>query len=138
MALRRDQVEARLRMDLAGLTFHVDGHEAAIPVTVSLGSALFSSLSPDGHEVLRRADERLRRVKTGGVAETEADQVRLSARGTVAGFSMLDALVTAVDNKDRYTRQHSEDVMDYSLMIARGLGDERERAAHGRSRGPAP
>ena len=24
---------------------------------------------------------------------------------------MLDALVTAVDNKDRYTRQHSEDVM---------------------------
>ena len=35
---------------------------------------------------------------------------------------MLDALVTAVDNKDRYTRRHSEDVLAYSLQIARGLG----------------
>lgn len=33
----------------------------------------------------------------------------------------LDALVTAVDNKDRYTRKHSEDVMEYSLMIAREI-----------------
>ena len=35
---------------------------------------------------------------------------------------MLDALVNAVDNKDRYTRRHSEDVMAYSLLIARALG----------------
>ena len=35
---------------------------------------------------------------------------------------MLDALVTAVDNKDRYTRRHSEDVMAYSLQIARETG----------------
>ena len=35
---------------------------------------------------------------------------------------MLDALVTAVDNKDRYTRRHSEDVMHYSLQIAQALG----------------
>ena len=42
---------------------------------------------------------------------------------------MLDALVTAVDNKDKYTRQHSEDVMGYSLLIARelGLGEEEQR-----------
>ena len=77
---------------------------------------------PDRQEALRQADERLLRAKTGGAVETEADQVRRSAQGTVAGFSMLDALVTAVDNKDRYTRRHSEDVMAYSLMIARELG----------------
>ena len=35
---------------------------------------------------------------------------------------MLDALVTSVDNKDRYTRRHSEDVMRYALQIARELG----------------
>jgi putative nucleotidyltransferase with HDIG domain len=34
--------------------------------------------------------------------------------------------VTAVDNKDRYTRRHSEDVMDYSLMIAREMGMDEE------------
>ena len=35
---------------------------------------------------------------------------------------MLDALVTAVDNKDRYTCRHSEEVMEFSLLIARELG----------------
>ena len=39
---------------------------------------------------------------------------------------MLDALVTAVDNKDRYTSRHSEDVMEYGLLIARELGIEEE------------
>ena len=35
---------------------------------------------------------------------------------------MLDALVTAVDTKDRYTHCHSQDVLSYSLEIARVLG----------------
>ena len=35
---------------------------------------------------------------------------------------MLNALVTAVDTKDRYTRRHSEDVMSYSYQIACELG----------------
>ena len=50
---------------------------------------------------------------------------------------MLDALVTAVDNKDRYTRRHSEDVMDYSLMIARELGMDETDAAQRRRGRPA-
>src|SRR4029079_14289904 len=48
----------------------------------------------------------------------------------VAGsFSTLDALVIAVDNRDRYTRKHSEEVTEYSLMIARelGLSEETQR-----------
>ena len=41
---------------------------------------------------------------------------------------MLDALVAAVDNKDRYTRRHSEDVLTYSLQVAEALGlDEATR-----------
>ena len=35
---------------------------------------------------------------------------------------MLDALVTAVDGKDRYTRRHSEDVLFYCAKIADALG----------------
>ncbi|MCW3062181.1 MAG: diguanylate cyclase domain/uncharacterized domain [Capsulimonas sp.] len=76
----------------------------------------------DRHEVIRLADERLRRAKTGAEVETEADQVRATMTTTLEGFSMLDALVTAVDNKDRYTRRHSEDVMAYCLTIARAMG----------------
>ena len=122
-------IEARLRADLGGLSFRPDGHESVIPITVSLGSALLSDLSLDRQEVVRQADERLMRSKMGGAAETEAQQVRASALQQVAGFSMLDALVAAVDNKDRYTRRHSEDVLTYSLLIARelGLGEEEQR-----------
>ena len=114
-------LEARLRAELMGLSFQPSGAAAAIPITVSVGAALLTDASASRQEVLRRADERLLRSKTGGAAETEGDQVR-AAVVTVTGFSMLDSLVTAVDNKDRYTRRHSEDVMAYSLMMARELG----------------
>jgi len=117
-----EEVEARLRQELRGLVHTLKENGEAIPVTLSLGVALSSPFGLDRDEALRRADERLRRAKTGGDVETEADQVRRSVKGSVAGFSMLDALVTAVDNKDRYTRKHSEDVMEYSLTIARELG----------------
>ncbi len=116
------EIEARLRRDLRDIRFHPEGQVTAIPITVSVGAAIFSSLSMDCHEVLQRADKRLLRWKTGGETETEADAVRTLTFTHVAGFSMLDALVTAVDNKDRYTRKHSEDVMTNSLMIARELG----------------
>ncbi|MGI4792161.1 MAG: HD domain-containing phosphohydrolase [Janthinobacterium lividum] len=117
-----EEVEARLRSDLAGLTYLAEVHRVMIPITLSLGAGVCSSLDLDRQEAVRRADTRLRRVKAGGEVETEADQVRSSAGTAVAGFSMLDALVTAVDNKDRYTCRHSEDVLNYSLMIGRELG----------------
>ena len=102
-----------------------DGHEAAIPIRVSVGRAVFPNAGTDRQEVVRQADERLLRTKTGGAVETEADEVRLLGPGQVTEFSMLDALVTAVDNKDRYTRQHSEDVMALQP-------DDRPRAGAGR------
>ena len=116
------EVEARLRRDLTGLVYAPEGDSPPIPVTVSVGVAILSQGGPGRGEVLTRADERLRRAKTGGDLETDADRVRVAAGSSVEGFSMLDALVTAVDNKDRYTRRHSEDVMTCSLTIARELG----------------
>ena len=115
-------VEARIRVALDGLAYHADPLAPAIPVSVTPGAALFPDASMDWREVLRSADERLRWAKTGGGAEQNSRRVRMDAGSRVQGFSMLDALVTAVDNKDRYTRRHSEDVMEYSLMIARELG----------------
>jgi putative nucleotidyltransferase with HDIG domain len=43
-----------------------------------------------------------------------------------SSFTALDSMVTAVDNKDRYTRRHSEDVAEYSLWIAEELGLSQE------------
>ncbi len=119
---QRHEIETRLRADLGGLTFCPDGQETVIPLGVSVGVSLLPQHGADRREVLRLADERLRWAKTGGEVEAESVGVRALAVSRAAGFPMLDALVTAVDNKDRYTRRHSEDVMAYSLMIARELG----------------
>ena len=119
---RAAEAEEWIREGLNGLTFRPEGQASAIPISVSVGAALFPHTGQDRQDVLRQAGERLLWVKTGGAVETEAQQVRASVLRRVQGFSMLDALVTAVDNKDRYTRRHSEDVMAYSLTIARALG----------------
>ncbi len=79
--------------------------------------------------MLESADARLRVAKSGGEDEGQALRLRQDMARSVQGFSMLDALVTAVDNKDRYTRKHSEDVLTYSVQIARAMGME-ERALH--------
>ena len=119
------EVEARLRESLAGLVFYPDGEMSAIPLTLSIGAALFPRETRDRARLITLADERLLRSKAGTSLDTQADHVR-RALAHVDGFSMLDALVTAVDNKDRYTSRHSEDVMEYGLLIARELGIEEE------------
>ena len=118
----RKDIERNVRDGMEDLTYLPEGQMAAIPVGICLGIALYPYENLDWHEIVSRADERLRRAKTSGISENEADQVRTSMLNAIEGFSMLDALVTAVDNKDRYTRRHSEDVLTYSLMIARELG----------------
>jgi HD-GYP domain-containing protein (c-di-GMP phosphodiesterase class II) len=50
------------------------------------------------------------------------EELKTRLPGTFENFMMLNALVTAVDNKDRYTRRHSDDVLTYSVQIAEGLG----------------
>lgn len=119
---RREEIEARLYAALDGLFYRAGDQETTIPIAVSLGAALFPEASADCHEVLRQADERLLWSKTGGGVKGHAHRVRADVLAHVHGFSMLDALVTAVDNKDRYTCRHSEEVMEFSLLIARELG----------------
>lgn len=68
--------------------------------------------------MVQLADDRLMRAKTGARRDGPVPALRES----IAGFPMLDALLTSVDAKDRHTRRHSEDVLSYSLVIARALG----------------
>ncbi len=115
------EIVARLGASFADLTFQPDGEASAIPLSVTFGTALFPSETADRTRLIALADERLRRSKSGVEAESPADRVRRSLARTVEGFSLLDALVTAVDAKDRYTLRHSEDVMECGLLIARRM-----------------
>jgi diguanylate cyclase (GGDEF)-like protein len=54
---------------------------------------------------------------TPSVAQEEGDEP-----AEVGVFTVLEGLVVAVDNKDHYTRQHSDDVTRHALALADQLG----------------
>jgi HD-GYP domain-containing protein (c-di-GMP phosphodiesterase class II) len=116
------ELAAVLRSRLEGVSYRPDGYDQPIPLNLSVGLALFPQEGTTRLSALEIADDRLRRAKTGGDEDGLAERVRATLNRSCEGFSMLDALVTAVDNKDRYTRRHSEDVMRYCLEIAQALG----------------
>ncbi len=122
-----EAITSCLSADLSDLGYQPEKEESVIPITASIGFAIYPETTSNRHDLLRIADERLYRAKTGGDFETEADRMRTQLGGSIQGFSMLDALVTAVDNKDRYTRKHSEEVMLYSRAIARELGMDEDQ-----------
>jgi diguanylate cyclase (GGDEF)-like protein/PAS domain S-box-containing protein len=115
------QLTERLVCELNRRGFRPPGYEVTIPLGVSFGCAIYPTEAATRLEVVEMADQRLRLAKTRGEAVQIAEQLR-AHMASREGFSMLDALVTAVDNKDRYTRKHSEDVLTYSLQIAQALG----------------
>jgi HD-GYP domain-containing protein (c-di-GMP phosphodiesterase class II) len=101
----------------------------AVPITVSVGVALFPDHGGEWLDVIKIADERLLQAKTGKTGEATDEEVAGDVPnlhemwlGAVKDFLLLDSLVTAVDNKDRYTRRHSEDIREKSLLIAREMG----------------
>ena len=119
---RAIQIAAQLDAAAARLNYRPPGYESPVPLSFSVGRA---SLPEDGISriaLLMAADGRLRVVKSGGDDEGRAHLLRRDMARSVGGFTMLDALVAAVDNKDRYTQRHSEDVLAHSLSIARALG----------------
>jgi diguanylate cyclase (GGDEF)-like protein/PAS domain S-box-containing protein len=114
---------SRFVTSLEQLTFCLAEQDLPIPLNASVGVAVYPDEAVGCRDLLELADTRLRLSKSGaGEAVLAADHLRTRLTGRVQGFSMLDALVTAVDNKDRYTRRHSEDVLTYSVRIAAALG----------------
>lgn len=114
-------LRARLTEHLADLSYLPPGSETPIPLTVTLGIALLPNDADTHFEALEIADTRLRHSKSGAT-DRPVDALCRDLAHSVSGFAMLNALVTAVDNKDRYTRRHSEDVLAYSLLIAEQMG----------------
>ena len=116
----------RLARSLEGITIRPPGGTVDVPLHLSIGLAVFPDEGRSRAEAIALADKRLYLAKSSeGQSGTEragdAEQLRGQMRAAVEGFAMLDALVTAVGAKDRYTRRHSEDVMGYALEIASAL-----------------
>ncbi|MEO7717773.1 MAG: HD domain-containing phosphohydrolase [Capsulimonas sp.] len=119
-------IKIRIEEAVAELGYTPPGYDTTIPLSLCVGGAVFPHDGAGHAEVLEAADRRLMRAKAEGMGAEEADRLRAAVAEETSGFTMLDGLVAAVDNKDRYTRRHSEDVMVYSLDIARELGMDAE------------
>jgi diguanylate cyclase (GGDEF)-like protein len=107
-----------------------------LPITIAFGWAAFPTDGDTIHELLTHADANLYNHKRGGasylsqsdqtVHESREELKRLKNRAFGGSFGVLDALVTAIDNKDHYTRHHSEEVTYFSLLVAKELGYDAE------------
>ncbi len=102
------------------------GDSEQLPVTFSAGVAAFPEQADSATELLSSVTMALTEAKSAGgdmirVADRTADE-----RADARGFDVLQGLVIAVDNKDRYTKRHSEDVARYASFIARRMGLDEE------------
>jgi diguanylate cyclase (GGDEF)-like protein len=103
--------------------FQARGSER-IPISVSCGVAVFPEDGQKRHELVAVADANLYESKSlggkiVGRPKIQKHKAELRKLGT---FGMLESLVIAIDNKDHYTKVHSEIVTECAVMLAQELG----------------
>ncbi len=119
-------VAQNLRRSLASIGYRPPGEEQPVPLAMSYGIAVYPADAPARHDLLCLADGDLYRSKSGARDRVSAGAARAARARGIAGYSMLDSLVRTVDNKDRYTRRHSEDVAEYACLLGQALGLDSE------------
>jgi diguanylate cyclase (GGDEF)-like protein/putative nucleotidyltransferase with HDIG domain len=122
------QVLEQLRSDLVDHALQFGASER-LPVTVSAGVCLFPDHADSVTALLTVMAVTLHEAKASG-----GDAIRVAGRSDADSpvartFDVFQGLIFAVDTKDRYTKQHSEDVARYSVFLARRLGLDPEVVA---------
>ncbi len=119
----------RMRSRTAELSLQFGASEQ-LPITFSTGICYSPANGEAATELLAVATGALTEAKASGgngvrVADNTSSDLAIAQRSS---FDVLTGLVAAVDTKDRYTKQHSEDVARYAVFLAERLGldpDER-------------
>ncbi|MGC8666785.1 MAG: HD domain-containing phosphohydrolase [Chthonomonadales bacterium] len=96
---------------------------AYVPVQLSFGVADTIRAGHDRSHLVAAADGALHLAKAqgGGGIRSHGRSNGDGGHRSDTPFAMLDALVTMIHRKDRYTRVHSEEVTRYALMLAQRL-----------------
>lgn len=114
----------RIREELAHAPF-LNPEGTSIPLHLCFGISDLASCKGHAACLIASADAALYTGKEQGgnaimlhVVSTE----ETAQDPTLSTFSVLDALVTAIDNKDHYTKAHSEDMTKHALHLVQALG----------------
>ncbi len=105
----------------------------AIPISFSMGVAVFPDDGQTAHDLIEFADSSLYSEKdsaphlaemTRDIEESFAKSVRPTLQRGIDGglFRTLLSLVTAIDHKDQYTQRHSEHVADLAVRLGKAAG----------------
>src|SRR5262249_5067154 len=102
-----------------------------LPITISAGVGPYPHDGRTAHEMVAAAEGAKREANHNGGNRFEMTQPEES-KGTgraidLRSFGVLEALVTAVDHKDRYTRDHSEEVATYAQILGEAIGLPQDR-----------
>jgi diguanylate cyclase (GGDEF)-like protein len=96
---------------------------ARIPLRMSFGASSFPEDGHDAAALIAVADANLYESKRwGGDTVTVRPEPVSGESVDSRAFSTLDSLVSAVDNKDHYTRRHSAQVAEFTSIIAKAIG----------------
>jgi diguanylate cyclase (GGDEF)-like protein len=118
------KIALNIRDSLSKVEYTKAGDDRKVPIGLSFGIATYPLDGKNRHDLMTVADKNLYNAKsseTGIARTTEGQRINRELRAQ-SSFETLDILVDSIDNKDRYTRKHSEDVTEYSLWIAEELG----------------
>ncbi len=124
-------VAQRFLRDLEASPFCASG--GFIPVAASVGVSALGEDVPHKEELIARADAAMYEAKAMGgrrmvVADAPEGAPRVAA--FASGFGVLEGLVSAIDKRDQYTKEHSLMVSDLAVALGNqiGLSDEAGRA----------
>jgi len=115
------KVAQKVRKVLSDAGYRPSGQQQNVPLAMSYGVAVYPSDGLSRHELIVQADANLFRSKTGGGDVVSAPSPYIVRARQIPGYEMIDSLIATVDNKDRYTRRHSEDVAEYAYILGEAM-----------------
>jgi diguanylate cyclase (GGDEF)-like protein len=130
---RANVAAARVRDLMRKEQFRPHPISEPIPISFSMGVAVFPEDGQNAHDLIEFADSSLYSEKDGAphLAEMTRDIEQAFAKAAhknephvIDGglFRTLLSLVTAIDHKDQYTKRHSEHVADLAVQLGKAVG----------------
>lgn len=121
----------RIQASFAGLAVH--GNQPRVPVSLSIGIAVYPFDSAVRQDLIKAADQALYQAKRqgGGRARVAGGSVARAQAGAENPVAHLESLIGVVDSRTGFSRDHAELSARYAALLARHLGlpEETQQAA---------